>query len=121
MRKVISVLVMLVVLSSPVLGVRCTNPKRLVAQDTRSADDRALDKAQELWGEFAKVSKVKKAIDRNWTYSVGCYYGEKQPFIVAGEGTSWTQAFASVDMLKNGIRDFGNRKAYACTSKYPTK
>jgi len=97
----------------------------LFQQPSHRIDDTdAFIKATLIWGNAGQIAKVKrKGVD--WLYQVGCYFPDKtlagpSGFIVAGQGFTWEEAFASVDMTKNGPspemrRQFtGGQEAFQC-------
>lgn len=88
------------------------------AQTVKSTEDLAMEGAQAIWGLNAKIGRYKRATDQGWTYQVGCYFDQRQPFIVAGEGKSWSEALASVDRKRNGqVTTFDGKPAIACIGR----
>lgn len=83
-----------------------------MAQEIKSAEERAVDRVEQIWGGSGRVNKYKVVEKKKWVYQVGCEFGTT--FIVAGEGDSWSEAFESVNMLTNGPRDLGSKKVFAC-------
>ena len=80
----------------------------LLQQPSHRIDDtEAFLKAISIWGNSGQIAKVKRKGVVDWLYQVGCYFPDKtiagpSAFMVAGQGFTWEEAFASVDMAKNG-------------------
>lgn len=80
----------------------------VIARSLHAADRDPMERAEAIWGTSAEIS-TDQVGDGPVVYRVGCHLPTKSSdpdFIIAGQGSTWDEAFQKLDYSRNGPHTF---------------